>query len=51
VCVPNGTDPEGNTCTWRHCGWDAAPPIDYYFGGCNANNTAGTLCCRDVILF
>jgi hypothetical protein len=37
------TDPEGNTCTWVDCGLNTT--TNQYFGGCTANNTAGTLCC------
>jgi hypothetical protein len=36
-----GTDAEGNSCTWTHCGLDANTP-DQFFGGCASN--AGTLC-------
>ncbi|WP_158501991.1 hypothetical protein [Vitiosangium sp. GDMCC 1.1324] len=45
VCTPAGTDLEGNACNWTHCGLNAATP-DQYFGGCNLNTTAGTLCLR-----
>lgn len=41
ICTASGTDPEGNTCNWTHCGWNANSP-DQLFGGCGA--TAGTLC-------
>jgi hypothetical protein len=41
VCTTAGSDPEGNTCTWTHCGLDANAP-DQFFGGCISN--AGTLC-------
>ncbi len=41
VCTPGGTDPEGNTCNWTHCGLNANAP-DQFFGGCVSN--AGTLC-------
>jgi hypothetical protein len=43
VCVTSGSDTEGNTCNWSHCGLNAATP-DEYFGGCVGNTTAGTLC-------
>jgi hypothetical protein len=38
-------DPEGNTCTWLHCGYEATTP-DEYFGGCTNDNSAGALCCQ-----
>ena len=41
VCTAAGTDAEGNTCNWTHCGLDANAP-DQFFGGCVSN--AGTLC-------
>ncbi len=41
VCTPAGTDAEGNTCNWTHCGLGANTP-DQFFGGCVSN--AGTLC-------
>ena len=41
VCTSAGTDAEGNTCNWTHCGLDANAP-DQFFGGCVSN--AGTLC-------
>lgn len=41
VCTPAGTDAEGNTCNWTHCGLNANTP-DQFFGGCVSN--AGTLC-------
>ena len=41
VCTPGGTDAEGNTCNWTHCGLDANAP-DQFFGGCVSN--AGALC-------
>jgi hypothetical protein len=52
-------DPLGNICNWSRCAYgssatvpdagpdadpDAAPSFDY-FGGCDNNVTAGTLCC------
>jgi len=40
ICTPGGSDPEGNTCAWTHCGLDTT--ADQLFGGCGA--TAGTLC-------
>lgn len=43
VCAAS-TDPLGNECNWTHCGFNSAKP-DQYFGGCNGNPTAGTLCC------
>ena len=38
------TDAEGNTCTWTNCG-DGATTPNQYFGGCESNTTAGSLCC------
>jgi hypothetical protein len=37
-------DPEGNSCNWFNCGLDAQTPNEF-FGGCNGNETAGTVCC------
>ena len=34
----------GNVCNWTGCGYYKRKPNDY-FGGCNGNLTAGTLCC------
>ncbi len=58
VCAPgeNGNAPldsEGspigdsffNYCNWINCGFGAYPPTEF-FGGCNGNGSAGTLCCR-----
>jgi hypothetical protein len=42
VCA-NHVDPEGNLCNWIGCGLDATSP-NQYFGGCDGNATAGTLC-------
>ena len=39
------SDPEGNRCNWFNCGLNAAAPNEF-FGGCNSNFMAGTLCCR-----
>lgn len=41
ICTSSGTDPEGNSCVWTHCGLDTTTP-DRFFGGCGA--TAGTIC-------
>ena len=38
------TDPEGNTCYWHDCGFNQTQP-SAYFGGCNQDLTAGSLCC------
>jgi hypothetical protein len=38
------TDPVGNQCRWTNCGFNARTP-NQYFGGCEDNRTAGTLCC------
>ncbi|TQF15277.1 hypothetical protein FJV41_14470 [Myxococcus llanfairpwllgwyngyllgogerychwyrndrobwllllantysiliogogogochensis] len=43
LCTPAGTDALGNQCNWTHCGYQTNTP-DHYFGGCNGNTTAGTLC-------
>jgi hypothetical protein len=43
VCS-GGKDPLGNVCNWTGCGFGAVGTNDF-FGGCNADNTAGTLCC------
>lgn len=43
VCA-GATDPLGNTCNWYDCGFNTVSPNEY-FGGCNSNYTAGTLCC------
>ena len=45
VCADSPYDPEGNACNWRNCGLDTTSPNEY-FGGCNGNYTAGTLCCQ-----
>jgi hypothetical protein len=37
-------DAESNVCNWTHCGLDSRE--DEWFGGCQDNPTAGTLCCR-----
>jgi hypothetical protein len=42
VCADNAADPEGNSCSWSHCGLEVNSP-DEWFGGC-AGTTAGTLC-------
>ncbi|MBU8896738.1 hypothetical protein KRR26_14055 [Corallococcus sp. M34] len=47
VCKAAGADPEGNTCSWAHCGFNSLPPPDQYFGGCAGNLTAGALCIPD----
>lgn len=44
VCTDH-YDPAGNVCNWIHCGLGTASP-DQWFGGCQENPTAGTLCCR-----
>jgi hypothetical protein len=48
VCTASGSDPEGNSCSWTHCGLDANAP-DQLFGGC-ASTTAGTLCTPTAFL-
>jgi hypothetical protein len=40
VCTAAGTDAEGNTCNWTHCGLNGS--TDQFFGGCISN--AGALC-------
>jgi hypothetical protein len=48
VCTPSGTDAEGNHCNWSNCDWGSVNgSVDYYFGGCVGNTTAGALCCRN----
>jgi hypothetical protein len=47
ICVPTGTDPEGNTCTMTNCGFRSASPSEF-FGGCVGNASAGTLCVPQV---
>jgi hypothetical protein len=42
ICTPSGTDPEGNTCNWTHCGFNTTSP-DQFFGGCGGV-TAGVIC-------
>jgi len=44
VCTPTGQDPEGNMCNWVNCQGPDQITNDF-FGGCNGNPTAGTLCC------
>lgn len=39
------TDVDNNTCNWTNCGYGAGDTSNDYFGGCNGNETAGTLCC------
>jgi hypothetical protein len=41
VCTATGTDTEGNTCNWTHCGLETNAP-DQFFGGCGSN--AGVVC-------
>src|SRR5207247_11334248 len=46
VCVgttANASDPEGNTCNWAGCGWNADVTTNEYYGGCGT--TAGAVCC------
>jgi hypothetical protein len=47
VCTDSGSDAEGNTCNWRHCGYGTNTP-NQYFGGCAYDFTAGALCCLAV---
>jgi hypothetical protein len=49
VCAPSNmsedhSDPLGNVCNWINCGWHTTAP-NHYFGGCNGNVHAGSLCC------
>lgn len=44
VCA-GPSDPDGNECNWFDCGYESFDPNEF-FGGCNGNLTAGTLCCR-----
>ncbi|MFQ5506557.1 MAG: DUF1566 domain-containing protein [Planctomycetota bacterium] len=48
VCA---TSPDffGNTCNWLGCGYQSPPPPSEFFGGCNVDPTAGTLCCRTFV--
>jgi hypothetical protein len=41
----NYTDPLGNKCNWKGCGFESKTP-NQFFGGCENNATAGTLCCK-----
>lgn len=43
VCAGD-PDPLGNKCNWQACGYKTPAP-KHFFGGCNDNPTAGTLCC------
>lgn len=43
VCAGD-PDPLGNRCNWQGCGYKTPAP-KHFFGGCNDNPTAGTLCC------
>ncbi len=43
VCTGHN-DSLGNTCNWTNCGINGST-FNQYFGGCNTNYTAGTLCC------
>ena len=49
VCTPTGADPgyPDNICNWAQCGYGSNAP-NQYFGGCNGNQYAGTLCCLSV---
>ncbi|XYH93715.1 serine hydrolase [Sorangium sp. So ce1128] len=56
VCSPSATwdpveraykDTQGNHCNWINCGYDGSTS-NRYFGGCNGNTTAGTLCCENL---
>ncbi|MFH1807147.1 MAG: hypothetical protein ABIJ09_00275 [Pseudomonadota bacterium] len=38
-------DSENNECNWINCGLGSNVPNEY-FGGCDGNTYAGTLCCR-----
>ncbi|MDC3960278.1 serine hydrolase domain-containing protein [Polyangium jinanense] len=57
VCSPTATydltesayrDTQGNYCNWINCGYGGST-TNRYFGGCNGNTTAGTLCCENQI--
>lgn len=45
VCASKKDDYD-NRCNWTNCGFNQHNP-NQYFGGCEGNTTAGTLCCRD----
>lgn len=40
------TDQVGNSCRWIGCGFGGNAKPTQYFGGCEGNTTAGTLCCK-----
>ena len=42
VCA-SANDGAGNHCLWTGCGFNTLQ--NQYFGGCQGNHTAGTLCC------
>ena len=46
VCADMNDDSLGNSCNYIACGWQTPTP-SYHFGGCEGNDTAGTLCCLD----
>ena len=45
VCAAT-MDRLGNACNWIGCGYGALPPPNEFFGGCEGNLTAGSLCCH-----
>jgi hypothetical protein len=48
VCASTPVDPEGNRCNWFNCSFDSGSTTpNEYFGGCEGNTTAGTLCVPD----
>ncbi len=47
VCTTTGSDSEGNTCAWTQCGLYANAP-NQFFGGCNDNSFAGTVCIPSI---
>lgn len=46
VCVPGGSDPDGNVCNWSNCDSSSlySTTTNEYLGGCWGNTTAGALC-------
>jgi hypothetical protein len=45
VCSGTGADFSGNVCNWANCGLSGTSP-NQFFGGCDGNATAGTLCIK-----
>ena len=45
ICAGAGDDSLDNSCNWGGCSLDTNPSYTF-FGGCEGNLTASTLCCR-----